>query len=106
MADTPQSRSQEMAQRLAALEAEIRGRTPRAEARVEVKVTNPPIRTVYQTQMRIAGPRDAVLDYCAFVWKDAGPTQPGQHSPVSLEAIEKDEGGQLTVLVAKDLYQG
>jgi len=91
---------------MAALEAEIRRRTPRPEARVEVKVTNPPIRTVYQTQMRIAGPRDAVLDYCAFIWKDAGEPEPGKHVPVSLESIERDEDGQLTVLVAKDLYQG
>lgn len=100
------SASQDMAAKLAALETEIRARTPRAEARVEVKVTNPPIRTVYQTQMRIAGPRDAVLDYCAFVWKDAGPAVAGKHSPVSLEAIELEADGKLTVLVAKDLYEG
>ena len=50
------------AEKLDALEAEIHARTPRASARLHISLSNPPIRTAYQTQMRVSGNRDDVLD--------------------------------------------
>lgn len=58
------------AAKLEEIEQEIRARTPRASARLHVSLSNPPIRTVYQTQMRVSGKRDDVLDFTAALYDE------------------------------------
>lgn len=95
------------AAKLEAIEQEIRARTPRPAARLHVSLSNPPIRTVYQTQMRISGTRDDVLDFTAALYDEVkGMVRPNGSLPLSVQAIESESTEHLQLLLARDLYEG
>lgn len=95
------------AAKLEAIEQEIRARTPRPAARLHVSLSNPPIRTVYQTQMRISGTRDDVLDFTAALYDEVkGMVRPDGSLPLSVQAIESESTEHLQLLLARDLYEG
>jgi hypothetical protein len=90
---------------LAALEAELRTRTPRKDAGRTVKQENIPVRTCYQAVVRLRGPRDDVLDYAAWLMT----IEPGADSPchgrLELAAIEQDTPDALVLVLSRDLYE-
>lgn len=94
-----------LAERLASVEVEVRRRHPRPSARLHISLSNPPIRTVYQTQMRVAGKRDDVLDYVAALYEEVKARADGW-LPIEITAIEKEEGDDLQLLVIRDLHEG
>jgi len=95
------------AAKLEAIEQEIRARPPRPAARLHVSLSNPPIRTVYQTQMRISGARDDVLDFTAALYDEVkGMVRPDGSLPLSVQAIESESSEHLQLLLARDLYEG
>ena len=95
------------AEKLDELEAEIRARTPRASARLHISLSNPPIRTAYQTQMRISGRRDDVLDFVAALYDEVkGMTRPDGTLPLSVQAIESESSEHIQLLLTRDLYEG
>ena len=95
------------AAKLEEIEQEIRARTPRASARLHVSLSNPPIRTVYQTQMRISGKRDDVLDFTAALYDEVkGMVRPDGSLPLSVQAIESESSEHLQLLLVRDLYEG
>ena len=95
------------AAKLEEIEQEIRARTPRAAARLHVSLSNPPIRTVYQTQMRVSGKRDDVLDFTAALYDEVkGMVRPDGSLPLSVQAIESESTEHLQLLLVRDLYEG
>ncbi len=95
------------AERLDAIETEIRSRTPRAAARLHISLSNPPIRTVFQTQMRISGNRDDVLDFTAALYDEVkGMIRPDGTLPLSVQAIESESSEHIQLLLSRDLYEG
>jgi len=95
------------AAKLDEIEAEIRARTPRASARLHITLSNPPIRTAYQTQMRIAGSRDDVLDFVASLYDEVkGMVRPDGTLPLSVQAIETESTEHIQLLLSRDLYEG
>ncbi|MEY2733658.1 MAG: hypothetical protein RL340_717, partial [Gemmatimonadota bacterium] len=95
------------AAKLEEIEQEIRARTPRASARLHVSLSNPPIRTVYQTQMRVSGKRDDVLDFTAALYDEVkGMVRPDGSLPLSVQAIESESTEHLQLLLVRDLYEG
>jgi len=95
------------AERLDSIEAEIRSRTPRAAARLHISLSNPPIRTVYQTQMRISGNRDDVLDFTAALYDEVkGMVRPDGTLPVAVQSIESESSEHIQLLLTRDLYEG
>src|SRR4051812_40166110 len=81
----------------------IAQRTPRAEAVEHVTVSAPHARSAYLAYSRLAGPRDDVLDYAAYLF--ATDTNAGA-AKWDLDAVEKDAGGELTLLLSRSLYSG
>lgn len=95
------------AERLDAIETEIRARTPRASARLHISLSTPPIRTVYQTQMRIVGNRDDVLDFTAALYDEVkGMVRPDGTLPLAVQAIESESSEHIQLLLTRDLYEG
>jgi hypothetical protein len=95
------------AEKLDQLEAEIRARTPRPSARLHISLSNPPIRTAYQTQMRVAGNRDDVLDFVAALYDEVkGMVRPDGSLPLSVQAIESESSEHIQLLLSRDLYEG
>lgn len=95
------------AAKLDALETEIRARTPRPSARLHISLSNPPIRTAYQTQMRVAGNRDDVLDFVAALYDEVkGMVRPDGTLPLSVQSIESESSEHIQLLLARDLYEG
>jgi hypothetical protein len=95
------------AERLDAIEAEIRARAPRPSARLHISLSNPPIRTVYQTQMRISGNRDDVLDFTAALYDEVkGMVRPDGTLPLAVQAIESESSEHIQLLLTRDLYEG
>lgn len=95
------------AERIDAIEAEIRARTPRPSARLHISLSNPPIRTVYQTQMRISGNRDDVLDFTAALYDEVkGMVRPDGTLPLAVQAIESESSEHIQLLLTRDLYEG
>lgn len=85
-----------------ALLALIARRPPRAEAVREVRVSAPHARSAYLAYTRLAGPREAVLDYAAHLLA----TDPGRGADrLDLDAIERDDGTELTLLFSRSLYE-
>ena len=79
----------------------IAERTPRAEAAANVTVSAPHARSAYLAYMRLAGPRDDVLDYAAYLFS----TDTGQGAAqLDLDAVEKEGNGELTLLLSRSLY--
>lgn len=95
------------AEKLDQLEAEIRARAPRPSARLHISLSNPPIRTAYQTQMRVAGNRDDVLDFVAALYDEVkGMVRPDGTLPLSVQAIESESTEHIQLLLSRDLYEG
>ncbi len=95
------------AAKLEELEQEIRARIPRPSARLHITLSNPPIRTVYQTQMRIGGKRDDVLDFIASLYDEVkGMVRPDGTLPLSVQAIESESSEHIQLLLVRDLYEG
>lgn len=95
------------AAKLDAIETEIRARAPRPSARLHISLSNPPIRTAYQTQMRIAGNRDDVLDFVAALYDEVkGMVRPDGTLPLSVQAIETESTEHIQLLLTRDLYEG
>lgn len=95
------------AERLDAIEAEIRARAPRPSARLHISLSNPPIRTVYQTQMRVSGNRDDVLDFTAALYDEVkGMVRPDGTLPLAVQAIESESSEHIQLLLTRDLYEG
>lgn len=95
------------AEKLDALDAEIHARTPRPAARLHISLSNPPIRIAYQTQMRVAGNRDDVLDFVAALYEEVkGMVRPDGTLPLSVQAIESESTEHIQLLLARDLYEG
>jgi hypothetical protein len=95
------------AAKLDMIEAEIQARTPRPAARLHISLSNPPIRTAYQTQMRISGNRDDVLDFVAALYDEVkGMVRPDGTLPLSVQAIESESSEHIQLLLSRDLYEG
>lgn len=90
-------------ERVDQLVAEIRRRPPHRDAEARVRVTTPHARSAYLTYVRLAGQREPVLDYAAWLLS-------GDHDrelpTLELVAIEREEEDELTLLFAKTLYTG
>jgi hypothetical protein len=81
--------------------AEIATRTPRPDAAARVQVSAPHARSAYLAYTRLAGARDDVLDYAAYLFA----TDAGQGAArLDLDAVERDAGGELTLLLSRSLY--
>ena len=64
-------------------------------------VSAPHARSAYLAYMRLAGPRDDVLDYAAYLFS----TDTGQGAAqLDLDAVEKEGHGELTLLLSRSLY--
>ena len=90
---------------LGSVSALLKNRIPREAARSEIKLTSVPLRTCYETLMRLTGPREAVLDYAAVLFADdaRGASQPSP--PLTLEeAHEEDDGKTLSLLLSRGVY--
>jgi hypothetical protein len=85
------------------IRAAIDARTPSADAVAHVKVTAPHARSAYLAYTRLSGPRDAVLDYAAYLF--ATDTGKGA-AKLDLDAVERDADGELTLLLSRSLYAG
>lgn len=81
----------------------IAERTPRAEAVTRVRVSAPHARSAYLAYTRLAGPRDDVLDYAAYLF--ATDTGVGA-ARLDLDAVERDDGTELRLLFSRSLYEG
>lgn len=103
---TDRANAMARAERLDAIEAEIRARTPRPSARLHISLSNPPIRTVYQAQMRISGKRDDVLDFAAALYDEVkGMVRPDGSLPLTVQAIESESSEHIQLLLVRDLYE-
>ena len=87
----------------ALIRREIDARPPRADAKARVQVTAPHARSAYMAYTRLSGPRDDVLDYAAHLFA----TDTGEDAAaLQVDAVERDEGGELTLLLWRSLYAG
>jgi hypothetical protein len=96
--------------RLRALLEEIANRAPRPEAARRVRVGTPHARSVYLSYVRLAGPREDVLDYAASLLeadaRRAGAAGHAGGTTLELVAIEAETDEELTLLFSKPLYEG
>jgi hypothetical protein len=91
-------------QRMQAIRDELALRPGRAAAGARVRVSAPLARTCYLAYTRLAGPREDVLDYAAYLLAaDQAERQPAL-GPLDLEAVESEGGGELTLLLSRMLY--
>lgn len=90
---------------LDALAAVLRHRPGRPADAGTVTVTSPPARSCYLALLRVSGPRDAVLDHVAWLLADAA-APAGGHGPYELEAVERDDGERLALLLSRVAYLG
>lgn len=94
------------AEKLDALEAEIRTRAPRAAARLHVSLSTPPLRSAFQTRIRISGKRDDVLDFAAALYDEIkGMVRPDGTLPLSVAAIESESSEHIQLLLSRDHYE-
>lgn len=94
------------AERLDAIENEIRARAPRAAARLHLSLSNPPARSAFQSQMRISGHRDDVLDFAAALYDEVrGMVRPDGTLPLAVKAIESESSEHIQLLLTRDLYE-
>ena len=94
------------AERLDAIEQEIRARAPRPAARQHISLSNPPARSSFQMQMRISGDREDVLDFTAALYDEVrGMVRPDGTLPLAVEAIESESSEHIQLLLTRDLYE-
>ncbi|MEW5917798.1 MAG: hypothetical protein AB1762_15455 [Gemmatimonadota bacterium] len=80
-------------------------RVPREGARSAIRVSVVPLRTCYETLMRLEGPRDAVLDYAAALFADDAASPSRTSPPLALEEAHlEDDGDTLSLLLSRGMY--
>ena len=90
---------------LGALTADVRARAPRQAASSEIEVRSVPVRTCYETMTRLAGPRDAVLDYAAFLFSEERSGRPQPIPPLTIDEAHFDEPtGTLTMVLSRGSF--
>ena len=95
------------AERLDAIELEIRAREPRAAARLHVALSNPPARSAFQMLLRLSGAREDVLDFAAALYDEVrGMVRPDGTLPLAVQAIESESSEHIQLLLTRDLYEG
>lgn len=77
----------------------VRARKPRRAAGDEIEIRSVPVRTCYEIMMRLTGPREAVLDYAAYLFAEegAGPSRPAP--PLAIEEAHIDSAAETITLV-------
>lgn len=90
-------------ERIDRLTAELKHRPPHRDAEAKVRVTNPHARSAYMTYVRLAGRREPVLDYAAWL---LSADHDKELPTLELVAIEREDGDELQLLFAKTLYTG
>ena len=102
---TERATAMSRAERLDAIEQEIRARAPRPAARQHISLSNPPARSSFQMQMRISGDREDVLDFTAALYDEVrGMVRPDGTLPLAVEAIESESSEHIQLLLTRDLY--
>ena len=95
------------AERLDAIEIEIRARQPRAAARLHVSLSTPPARSAFQMLLRLSGDREDVLDFAAALYDEVrGMVRPDGTLPLAVQAIESESSEHIQLLLTRDLYEG
>lgn len=90
---------------LGALTAEVRAHAPRQAASSEIEIRSVPVRTCYETMIRLTGPRDAVLDYAAFLFSEERSGRPQPTPPLTIEEAHLDEAsGAFTVVLSRGSF--
>jgi hypothetical protein len=79
----------------------IAERAPRADAAARVQVSAPHARSAYLAYTRLAGARDDVLDYAAYLFTSDTNTGAAR---LDLDAVERDADGEMTLLLSRSLY--
>jgi hypothetical protein len=102
----PRTETRPPCPRTDALRELLRSRALRPEAAARVHVTTPPARSCYLQLTRVAGPREAVLDYAAWLLAPENAPPDNSHTHPDLEAVEHEEGDELTLLLSRPLYDG
>lgn len=69
-------------------------------------VTPAPVRSCYLLLEHVSGPRDAVLDYTAFLLSPEGEPPDGAHTRPEFVAVEYDDGERLSLVLSRALYEG
>jgi hypothetical protein len=83
----------------------IEQRAPRTGARSEIRVSVVPLRTCYETLMRLEGPRESVLDYAAVLFADEATSPSRTSPPLTLEEAHlEDDGDTLSLLLSRGMY--
>jgi len=94
------------AQRIDALEQEIRARAPRPAARLRVSFSSVPARSSFQAQMRLSGAREDVLDFAAALYDEIkGMLRPDGSLPLMVAAIESESSEHIQLLLSRELYE-
>lgn len=91
-------------QRMEDVRDELARRVGRASAAARVRVSAPLARTCYLAYTRLAGPRDDVLDYAAYLLAADRAERPAALGALDLDAVESEGGGELTLLLSRALY--
>lgn len=102
MPQSPRSRARVAVNRLPEILEAIRRREPRADAKSEIKVSAPHARSAYLSYTRLSGPRESVLEYAAYLFSE---DRNRGAARIDVDAVEKDEGGVLTLLLSRSLYE-
>lgn len=90
---------------LGAMAKELRTRPPRQAAEGEIEIRPIPLRTCYETMMRLTGPRDAVLDYAAYLFAEEGKGQPAPVPPLTIEEGQIEPvTGTISLLLSRGSY--
>jgi hypothetical protein len=86
----------------------LHARTPRPDAVARVRTRTLPLRTCYETDLRVEGPVDAVLDYAAWLLAPEAAPPDGVRTPYELVAAEDlpagPDGPELAVVLGRALY--
>lgn len=83
----------------------LRARKPRQAAGEAIEIRSVPVRTCYEAMMRLSGPREAVLDYAAYLFAaeaDAGATPA---PPLAIEEAHIDNAAEsVTLVLSRGMY--
>ena len=90
---------------LAALTAEVKSRTPRADAQHEIEIQPVPMRTCYETMTRLQGPSVSVLDYAAYLFAEEKETRREPTPPLAIdEAQINSETGDMILVLTRGTF--
>lgn len=102
----PSATTQELSTpQLRVLTTALRARRPRQAAEHDIEIRSVPVRTCYETMMRLTGPREAVLDYAAFLFAEEGHGSPIPAPPLAVEeAHVDDETDSMSIVLSRGAY--